>query len=203
VIFASPGGVGDPGVGTLPTSSAGLLTGVSRRPVRGRAGGALGAGGDRLAHPQPSGREPGGDRGSGASAGGGFAQGAGEAASGGGLGGDLPDGLGALGGDLDGGGGGRRGAGVDAEDAAPAAGEPRQGPGVVIGDLQELAPGGAQPLQRVAAGDSLDQGGLARVEDPGVARVSTRAAEPTSRGIEGAGPVLVKSSRAGGPARRG
>ena len=72
--------------------------------------------------------------------------------------------------DLDG--GGRGGVGVDAEDAAPAAGEPGHGPHVAVGGPVDLAPGGAEPGEAVRADDGLDLGGdrlgLAGLEDSGV-----------------------------------
>ena len=73
--------------------------------------------------------------------------------------------------DLDG--GGRGGVGVDAEDAAPAAGEADHGAGVVVGDLVGFLPGGFQPLEGIGADRLLDLGGdvggLGGLQDAGVA----------------------------------
>ena len=223
------------------------------------AGGALGVGGQHLPHPQPAGRDRGGDGDGGALAGGGVAQGAGQAAGGGLLGvaglAGAGDGRrrGAAGEDLAGGavgvdaggvlgvafglpagregrrrgevgldggadrvdgvadgveqvgevdldGGGRGGVGVEAEDAAPAAGEADHGAGVVVGDLVGGLPGVFEALEGIGA-DRLvdlggDGGGLGGFEDAGVSRARTRAAaEPASRGVPGAAPAAVKSPR--------
>ena len=72
--------------------------------------------------------------------------------------------------DLDG--GGRGGVGVDAEDAAPAAGESCHGFHVAVVGVVDLAPGGAEPGEGIGADDLLDlggdRGGLAGLEDAGV-----------------------------------
>ena len=82
------------------------------------------------------------------------------------------EGLGELGGDLDDQGGGRGLVGVEAEDAAPAAGEGYPGAQVVVGDRVELAPGGPQPAEASVpmAASTLggDRGGLVGLEDAGV-----------------------------------
>jgi hypothetical protein len=69
--------------------------------------------------------------------------------------------------------GGRGGVGVDAEDAAPAAGEADHGAGVVVGGPVGGLPGGLEALEGLGADRLLDLGGdiggLGGFEDAGVA----------------------------------
>ena len=118
--------------------------------------------------------------------------------------GDLLDGpgegFGELGGDGDDQGGGRGGVGVDAEDAAPAAGEGGPGAQVAVGggwNSRQVARRRARLSVPMAASTLAVTGAVSSGSRmPASSRASRRAAAaPASRGLAGSAPAAVKSAR--------